>query len=310
MRFAIMGTGGVGGCFGGLLAQSGEDVTFIARGAHLQAMREHGLRLESLHGNFTIWPAQVTDDPASVGPVDCVVFATKTHQIELAAAAMRPLVGPRTAVLPLHNGLDASERTAAVLGPECVLGGICQIGSYVAAPGLIRQMTRFRRIIAGELSGPPTARVEAIVEAFRKAGVDASASADIQKVRWTKFAFIAPYSGLGAVTRMPMGEFRSIPESRSLLERALSEITSVAAAKGVALDRDIVAITMAQYDGVEPGMTASMQRDVLAGKPSELESLIGVMVRFGAELGVPVPVFDFLYAALLPQEKAARRATA
>ena len=191
MRIAIMGTGGVGGYFGGLLAKSGEDVTFIARGEHLRAIREQGLRIESVFGDFTTFPAQATDDPAAVGLVDTVLFATKTHQIEAAAEAMQPMIGAHTAVLPLHNGLDASERTAAVLGSGPVLGGICQVGSQIAAPGVIRQMTQFRRVVAGELAGPITPRVERIVEVLRKANIQAEASDNIQRVRWTKFIFIA-----------------------------------------------------------------------------------------------------------------------
>jgi 2-dehydropantoate 2-reductase len=307
MRIAIMGTGGVGGYFGGLLADAGEDVTFIARGEHLRAIQAQGLRVESVHGDFTVFPAQATGDPARVGPVDLVIFATKTHQIEAAAEAMRPLVGPQTVVLPLHNGLDASERTAAVVGAGPVLGGICQVGSHIAAPGVIRQMTQSRRVVAGELAGPISGRVQRIVEVMRRSGIQAEASDAIQAVRWTKFIFIAPYGGVGAVTRAPIGEFRACPESRALLEQAMAEVAAVAAAKGVGLDPDVVARTMAVVDGVEPQMMASMQRDVLNGKPSELESLVGVMVRFGAALGTPVPAFRFLYAALLPQERKARR---
>jgi 2-dehydropantoate 2-reductase len=302
MRIAIMGAGGVGGYFGGLLAQAGEEVTFIARGAHLDAIRSAGLRVESVHGDFVVHPAQATDAPATVGPVDLVIFATKTYQIEAAAKAMRPLVGPETAVLPLHNGLDASERTLAVLGPAAVLGGICQVGSVLAAPGVIRQMTHFRRVVAGELAGPITPRVERIVAALQAAGVQAEASDDIRRVRWTKFLFIAPYSGVGAVTRVPIGAFRSCPPARDLLEQAMREIETVARGQGVALDADIVARTLAFCDGVEPGMMASMQRDLLDGRPSELESLIGAMVRFGEALGIATPAFRFLYAALLPQE--------
>ena len=211
MRIAIMGTGGVGGYFGGLLAKSAEDVTFIARGEHLRAILGHGLRIESVHGDFTVSPAHATDDPTAVGPVDAVIFATKTHQIEAAAEAMRPMIGAHTAVLPLHNGLDASERTAAVLGSGPVLGGICQVGSAIVAPGVIRQMTQFRRVVAGELDGPVTRRVERIVGVLRKAGIQAEASDNIQKARWSKFIFIAPYSGVGAVTRVPIGEFRACP---------------------------------------------------------------------------------------------------
>lgn len=306
MRIAIMGSGGVGGYFGGLLARAGHDVTFIARGAHLAALRAHGLRVESVHGDFAITPAQTTDDPAAVGPVDCVLFATKTFQIEEAATAMRPMIGPQTAVLPLHNGLDASERTAAVLGAGPVLGGMCQLGSYIAAPGVIKQISQFRRVVAGELDGPVSPRVTAIVAALRAAGADAEASPTIQKARWTKFIFIAPFSGIGALTRAPAGDIMGCPETRSLLVDAVLEVEAVARAAGVGLDGDIAAKTVAFCDGMAPGQTASMQRDIMDGKPSELESIVGVMVRLGAELNVPTPLFRCFYAALLPQERRAR----
>lgn len=285
---------------------AGHDVTFIARGEHLRAMREDGLRVESIHGDFRVAPAQATDDPATVGPVDVVLFATKTYQIEAAAEAMRPLVGPNTAVLPLHNGLDASERTAAVLGAGPVLGGVCQVVSYIAAPGVIKQLSQFRGVIAGELNGEITPRVEAIVAALRAAGANAEASPAIQKARWTKFLFIAPLSGVGSVTRVPAGGIMGCAETRALLSDAVLEVEAVGRAAGIPLDEDVAAKTLAFCANMAPGQTASMQRDIMAGRPSELESLIGVMVRLGAELGVPTPVFRYLYAALLPQERQAR----
>lgn len=305
MHLAIMGSGGVGGYFGGLLARAGHDVTFIARGAHLRALREHGLRVESVHGDFAVAPVQATDDPAAVGPVDYVIFATKTYQLEQAAEAMRPLIGPQTAVLPLHNGIDAAERTAAVLGTGPVLGGLCYVGSMIAAPGHIKQVSQFRRVIAGELRGGSSPRVDAIVAALAAAGAQAETTDDIQKAHWTKFIFIAPFSGVGSVARVPAGEIVRCRETRTLLQDAMLEVEAVARAAGVALDADIVAKTLAFCDAMAPGQTASMQRDIMDGKPSELESLIGVMVRLGAELGVPVPAFRFFYAALLPQERRA-----
>jgi len=306
MRVAIMGAGGVGGYFGGLLAHAGQDVVFIARGEHLAALRARGLRVESVHGDFTIRPAQATDDPTTVGPVDYVLFATKTHHFDQALAAMRPLIGPHTTILPLQNGIDAAERAAAALGREHVIGGLCQVGSYIAAPGVIKQISQFRRIVAGELDGALTPRVQAIVAALQAAGAVAEATSDIQKALWTKFIFIAPFSGVGAVARAPAGEIMACPEARGLLEEAMREVEAVARARDIALDADIVARTMAFCDNMAPQQTASMQRDVMEGKPSELESMIGVLVRFGAELHVPTPTFRFFYAALLPQEHKAR----
>lgn len=306
MRIAIMGTGGVGGYFGGLLARAGYDVTFIARGEQLAAIQAHGLRVESVHGDFTVFPATATAAPEAVGPVDYVLFATKTHHFDQALDAMRPLIGLGTAVLPLQNGIDAAERAAAALGRAHVIGGLCQVGSYIAAPGVIKQISQFRKVVAGELDGQITPRVRAIVAALQAAGATAEATADIRKALWTKFIFIAPLSGVGAVARVPVGELMACPETRRLLEDAMIEVAAVARARGSALDGDIVTKTLAFCDAMPPQQTASMQRDVLGGKPSELESMIGVMVRLGAELGVPTPVFRFFYGALLPQERRAR----
>lgn len=306
MKIAVLGSGGVGGYFGGRLAQVGEDVTFIARGEHLRAIQENGLRVESVHGDFIIAAARATADPAAVGPVDLVLFATKTYHIDDAGGIMRPLVGPRTAVLPLQNGVDAAERTAAIVGPGPVLGGACWVVSTIAAPGVIRQSSPFQRIVVGELDGRLTPRVEEIVAAFRRSGVTAEASAEINKVRWSKFAFIAAFSGVGAVTRVPAGEIMACPEARALLEGAVREVEAVARAAGVPLDPDLVPQTMEFCARLTPGATASMQRDILEGRRSELESIVGVVGRLGAELGVPTPIFRFLYAALLPQERRAR----
>lgn len=306
MRIAIMGAGGVGGYFGGLLAHAGYDVAFIARGEHLTAIQTHGLRVESVHGDFTVYPAWASADPAEVGPADYVIFATKTHHFDQALAAMRPLVGPDTTILPLQNGIDAAERVAAALGRRHVIGGLCQVGSYIAAPGVIKQISQFRRVVAGELDGPITPRVRAIVAALQAAGATAEATADIQEALWAKFIFIAPFSGVGAVTRAPAGEIMTCPETRRLLEGAMREVEAVARARGIALAADIVGRTLAFCDAMAPEQTASMQRDVMEGKPSELESMIGVMVRLGAGLGVPTPIFGFFYAALLPQERKAQ----
>jgi 2-dehydropantoate 2-reductase len=306
MRIAIMGTGGVGG----LLARSGQDVTFIARGLHLQALQREGLRVESVHGDFALRPVQATGQPAAVGPVDLVLLATKTYQLEDAAEAMKPMIGPNTAVLPLHNGVDAAERTAQIVGEQHVLGGVCYVGSMIASPGVIRQESPFRRVILGEMPWSPehgtvSVRVRAIVDALAASGATAEASTDIQAARWTKFAFIAPFSGTGAVTRVPAGGINAVPETRQMLRDAIAEVVAVAAAEGVRLP-DEPAKTQAFCDALAPHITASMQRDVLDGKPSELESLIGTVVRKGEADHVPAPAFRFFYASLLPQERAAR----
>ena len=309
MRIAVMGTGGAGGYFGGLLAHSSEDVTFIARGDHLRAIQRDGLQVKSVHGDFAISPAQATDDPASVGPVDLVLFATKTYQIDEAAQAMRPLVGSQTAILPLQNGVDVSERLIEIFGAGSVLGGTAHVVSLITAPGHIEQRSPFRRIALGELDGRITPRVEAIGDALTRAEVETTVSDDINKARWTKFLFIVSFSGVGAVTRSPAGELVACPESRALLEASMREVEALAKASGVPLEPDVVPQTMDFCDNLAPGTTASMQRDILEGKPSELEAQNGYVARKGTELGVPVPVNTFVYGALLPQERRAWAAT-
>lgn len=308
MRIAVLGAGGVGGYFGGLLARAGEEVIFMARGPHLAAIQADGLRVESVHGDFVVHPARATDQAAEIGTVELVLFATKTYQIEEAARAMLPLIGPETVVLPLHNGVDAAERTAGIIGAEHVIGGLCYIGSMVAAPGVIRQQSQFRRIVAGELPGARSAgtitpRVARIVDALAASGAVAETTTDIQAMRWMKFAFIAPFSGVGAVTRVPAGEINAIPETRAMLADAIREVEAVARAEGVRLPPDATETQIAFCNALTPNITASMQRDILDGKPSEIESIIGLVVRRGAELGVATPIFRFFYAALLPQER-------
>jgi len=308
VRIAVMGSGGVGGYFGGLLAQAGEDVTFIARGEHLQAIQSKGLRVESVHGDFNVRPAKATDDPSTVGTVDAVLFATKTFHIEEAAAAMQPMVGPETVILPLQNGVEAPERLLTVFEPENVLVGACWIISAVAEPGVIRQASEVRRIALGELDGRITPRVEDIAAALRRAGATVEVSAEINKELWTKFLWVAAFSGLAAVTRVPLGELLGCAETRQLFERAMQEIEALAEASGVTLDEDVVAKTVAFAEGVEPTATASMQRDIMEGRPSELAAQNGFVAQRGAALGVPVPVNTFVCSVLLPLERRARAA--
>lgn len=307
MRIAVVGTGGVGGYLGGLLAQAGEDVTFIARGEHLRAIQAGGLRIESVHGSFIVQPAQATDDPKSIGPVDLVLFATKTYHIDAALAQMGPLIGPPTVVLPLQNGVEASEQAAKVLGKTHVLGGACWLVSAIEEPGLIRQRSQFRRVALGELDGPVTPRVEAIAQMLKQASITGEASDNINKVRWTKFLFIASYSSVGAAARVPAGELMACAETRLAIQQAMQEVKALAQASDVPLDADAVEQGMAFCDNLGPDATSSMQRDIVEGKPSEIEAQCGYIARRGAELGVPVPVHTFLYSVLLPQERRARR---
>ncbi len=307
MKIAIMGTGGVGGYYGGLLAQGGHDVTFIARGAHLKAIQENGLRVKSIHGDFHVKPAQATDDPAQIGPVDLVVFCTKTYTTDEAAEQIKPMVASETTVLPLQNGIDAADRIGAVLGMEHMIGGATWISSAVEAPGIIKQVSQFRRVVVGELDGQVTSRVKSIHKAFEETGTTAELSENILKILWTKFVFISTASSLGSLTRLPIGEYRSVPETRVMMTSLMREVEAVARAQGVELDEDVVQKSLDFIDNAAPQIKSSMQLDVEAGRRSELEAMIGVIGRKGSELGVPTPVADMVYASLLPGEIAARQ---
>lgn len=307
MKILVFGAGGVGGYFGGRLAQSGQDVTFIARGAHLAALRERGLRVESIAGDFVIHPVQATDDPKQADAPDAVLVAVKTWDVLAAAKALQPVIGPQTFVVPLQNGVTAPEELAAALGRERVLGGLCRISSLVSEPGVIKHVGVEPYIAFAELDGQETERVEKLRNAFLACeGLRVEVPADIQAALWSKFLFIASISGVGAVSRQPVGIFRAIPESRALLVAALEETAAVARARGVNLPKDSVEKTLAFIDNTPPGVTASMQRDIVQGKPSELESQNGAIVRLGRELGVPTPTHAFIYASLLPGELQAR----
>jgi 2-dehydropantoate 2-reductase len=306
MRIAIFGTGAVGSYFGGRLAAAGEDVTFIARGETLLALGTHGLRVESINGDFVVQPARATDTPTDVGAVDVVLVAVKAWQVPDAATAMRPLVGPGTVVIPLENGVEAPAQLAAVLGREHVAGGLCHLVAFQVAPGHVRHAGLEPDVTFGELDRRENPRLEHLKRAFDRAGVKAEIASDIQVAMWEKFLFIASLSGLGAVTRAPAGVVRAVSGTRHLLESAIAEIVVVARACGVLVPDDAAARTMAFIDTLPEEATASMQRDILAGRPSELEAQNGAVVRLGRETGVATPVNSFIFHALFPQELRAR----
>ena len=306
MKILIMGTGGVGGYYGGLLAQHGNDVKFVARGDHLYAMQHEGLKVKSIHGDFTVSPASATEDPEKVGTVDLILFSVKTYNTDEAAEAIRPAVGPQTVVMSLQNGVDAAERIGTVIGVEHVIGGATWLSSTVEAPGVIKQISQFRRIVLGELDGGRSARIQSIYEVLEKAGISAEISENIQKVLWTKFVFIAAVSGIGSLTRLSMGDFRSVLETRELLSSIMQEVKSVAHAQGIVLEPDVVQKSLEFMDNAAPHIKPSMQLDVESGHRTELESMIGVIGRKGRKLGVPTPATDFVYASLLPIELKAR----
>ena len=306
MRIAIFGTGGAGGRFGGDLARAGEDVALIARGSHLAAIREKGLIVETDDGETTVRPAVATDAPADVGPVDVVLLGVKTWQVEEAARVMGPLLGPQTFVVPLQNGVEAAGQLSTVLGADRVVGGLCATFSWIAAPGRIRSLGRVHSLRFGELDRRQSERTERLRASFERAGVRATIPPDIEVSLWEKLLVVVPFGGVGAVTRVPIGVTRSMPETRRLLERGMEEILAVGRARGVALPDDAVEKGMAFLDALDPAGTTSLQRDISEGRPSELEAWNGAVVRLGREAGVPTPTHEFLYSSLRPLERQAR----
>jgi len=306
MRIAVFGTGGVGGYFGGRLAQAGEDVVFIARGEHLRALRTHGLRVESLKGDFIVQPAQAAEDPAEVGVVDAVLVGVKAWQVTEAADRLRPLVGPETFVVPLQNGVEAPAELSAVLGSGHVLGGLCSIISFVAGPGHVRHVGAEPSIAFGEQDNRRSERAERLRQAFARAEVTVGIPRDIHVAMWEKFLFIASWGGVGAVTRAPVGVVRGLPETRQMMEEAMREILHVGQAREVGLSDESMRKGIAFVDGLQPGATASMQRDIMEGRPSELEAQNGAVVRLGRAAGIPTPVHVFIYRSLLPSKLRAR----
>jgi 2-dehydropantoate 2-reductase len=298
MRITIYGTGGVGGFFGGRLARAGEDVTFIARGEHLRAIKADGLRVDSTAGDFVVHPAKATDDVGEVGETELVIIGVKAWQVPEAARAIKPLVGPGTTVLPLQNGVDAVPQLVDELGGESVIGGLCRIVSYVVGPGHIRHAGFTPSIIIGELDNRRTERITRIEEVFKRAGLEITVARDIQVALWTKFLFIASFSGVGAMADAPAGVIRSDPKWRTQILKAMEEIYALAHARGINLPPDSVANVMSAVDGLPEDATSSMQRDIAARKPSELESQNGAVVRMGRECGVEVPTHTLIYETL------------
>lgn len=306
MRIAIFGTGGVGGYFGGKLAQAGEDVIFIARGDHLKALQSKGLHVNSIQGDFHISPAHATDRPDQVGEVDAILVCVKAWQVPEAASAIKPMIGRDSFAVPLENGVEAPEQLAATLGKEHVSGGLCQIVSFVSGPGEITHAGIDPFISFGELDNRVSPRVERLKEAFDRVGVRSEIPPDIQVALWNKFLFIVSISGVGAVTRASAGVIRKLPQTRRMLEGVMEEVKAVANALQIHLPEDIVPKTMTFIDGLPENATSSMQRDILSGKPSELEAQNGAVVRLGTKVGIATPVNSFIYGSLLPQELRAR----
>jgi 2-dehydropantoate 2-reductase len=306
MRIAIFGTGGAGGYFGAHLALVGDDVTFIARGNHLETIKTKGLHVETSKANINIQNAKVTDDPSSVGVVDVILLGVKTWQVTEAARALQPMVGAETVVVPLQNGVEAPMQLVSVLGEEHVLGGLCATISWIESPGHIRSIGETHFIKFGRLDNRQCEPVDRLRSAFERAGVNVEVPPDINAALWKKFLFVVSFGGVGAVTREPIGVLRTMSGTRTMLQESMQEIFAVARARNISLPDDIVDKSMALLDSLPEDGTTSLQRDITAGKPSELESWNGAVVRIGCEVHVKTPLNTFIYERLLPLEQRAR----
>jgi len=306
MRIAVLGAGAVGGYYGAVLQRSGNDVSFLARGRHLAAIRDRGLRVESaVEAPFTV-PARVTDNPLEIGPVDLVLFTVKAYDTPAAARLLPPLLGPETAVLTLQNGVDSVEALGEAVGRRHLLGGLCQIFCTVAAPGLVRQTGGPRRVVLGELDGSVTHRVRATHEAFRAAGVPAELSRRILVEMWEKFVFINAQGGMTALTRLPIGVIRRTPETFALYLDVAEEVAAVGRAHGVPIPAGQRERVRAFALALDEGAYSSLYTDLAAGRRTELDTLLGTVVRLGERYGVPTPACRAIYAALRPHDLAAR----
>ncbi|MEV0442412.1 2-dehydropantoate 2-reductase [Streptomyces spectabilis] len=295
VRVAVIGTGGIGGYFGGRLAAAGHDVRFVARGAHLEALRRDGLRVDSTAGDFAVAPVRATDDTRDIGEVDYALLCVKTWQLPAAVAALKPLIGADTAVVTFQNGVEAPEQVARAVGRGAVLPGTAKIIARLDGPGRVRHAGGPAALAFAEWDNSASERVERLASALTGASVAASVPDDIWAELWAKFLFVVPFGGLGTVTDAPFGVLRSRPGTRKLLVEGMTEIQHLAAAHDVALPEDIVARTLAFLDQQPAEGTSSLQRDILSGRPSELDAWNGSVVRLGERTGTPTPVNRYLY---------------
>ena len=302
MKVAVMGAGSIGGYFGGMLARAGHEVTLIARGDHLDAIRRDGLRMQTEAGDFTV-PCQATDTPAAIGPVDLALLTTKTYHNDTAVPAMTPLISGHTAILSLQNGIDSYLPLAEQFPQAITLPGAAYIEASRLGPGAVRQAGAVVRIVTGGMRGSPPAhqqRAAKICAAFRAASVPAEAADDIAVTLWTKFLFIATMAGVTSLAREFVRELLPRPEWRKVIIGCMQEIEAVARASEVNLAADITPTTLAYMESAKSAMRASMHADLMAGRPLELEALNGAAVRAGAAANTPTPINDVIYAALKP----------
>ena len=299
MRIGVMGAGSIGGYFGGMLSLGGNDVTLIARGAHLEAIRSNGLQIVTDYGEFTV-QCEATDDPRQAGPMDLVLLTVKTYHNQEAVPAMRSMVGDETTVLCLQNGIDSYEEAAQYLSPGRVLPGAAYIEGSLERPGMVKQTGDVVEIVFGETDGVESSRGQLILDTLTKAGIPAQLSDNIQRTLWTKFLFIATMAGVTALSRETMAQLMPRPEWRQVILGGMTEIETVGRASGVDLDPNIVQNTVDYIEGSLDQMHASMHADIIAGRPLELEALNGAVVRAGISAGSPTPINEVIYAALKP----------
>jgi 2-dehydropantoate 2-reductase len=298
MRIAIIGAGGIGAIFGAALARSGCEVAFVARGAHLAAMRERGLRIEGDRGETLIRPAWATDDLAGIGPVDYILLCVKLWDVETAGARLRPIVGAGTAVIPLQNGVDAAERLIPILGREKVMGGTAFVTGSIVAPGVVRQTGTYQVMTFGELDRCPSPRGERLRELCKTAGFDGVLSPDVMVPIWEKFLVLIPLANINALTRTPLGRYRADPDTWALAEASVRETEAVGRAEGVALPPDAALRALATIRSMPDHHMSSMGNDLLRGNRLELPWLAGKVVALGRRHGIPTPVNEFVYTAL------------
>jgi 2-dehydropantoate 2-reductase len=300
MKIAVMGPGGVGGYFGARLAAAGNDVTFVARGAHLDAMRESGLRLDSEIGALHLSPVQVVADAGEIAAADAILFAVKMRDTESAARSLASLVAKGAAVFTFQNGVESAERVGRIVGAGNVVPGVARIGSHISEPGVIKQIGTFCRLEFAERDGKPSPRTTALLEACKRAGFEAVMPQNIEREIWMKFAMLAPLAGMTALTRLPIGPIRANAQSRVLLQAAVEETVAVGVALEAGLEPADAGAVMRLIDSFPKDLMASMAHDLLAGKPIEIDGLSGAVARLGKRCGVPAPTHTFIAQALAP----------
>ena len=294
-----MGSGGVGGYFGARLQRGGADVTFVARGAHLAAMRANGLAIESAHEPIQLPKVNATDDPRSIGPVDMVLFSVKLWDTESAARSLLPIVGPHTGIISFQNGVQKDDTLRSIFGADAVMGGVAYMATTIGRPGVIVQTGTMQRMVFGEYDGRHSPRAEALLAAALAGGINAELSDDIRRAIWEKYVFLVGLSGSTTSMRLPLGPIRGNPQTRQFLLDLMRETVAVGRAQGVNLPQDYAEERLAFVDGLPVDMTSSMHHDLQRGRPLEVRWLSGGVAEMGAALGVPTPVNRAVYDVLV-----------